>query len=432
MFFLPFDRKINDRVPWVVFLLVAVNVAITFHVYFGFREERIEAILGAYGAIPRELRAQTWITHMFLHAGPAHLLGNMAFLVLFGMNVERRLGPVATLVLYFASGIAALAVFAGFNPGFDGPLVGASGAISGVVGMYLVLFQKRVVEVLWFAVFVGGIVKLPSLVVAGFWIGLEALQAVFLNHAVTVAHWAHVGGFAGGFLLTSLLLKVYRGHPEIYAPHGDAPRPPDRFEEKGYIPDFVPPPAAAGYRLVATEWRPITARLRGEIDGVAPGSGPFATAARVAAGLAEPQAQDLRARLTRAGLPVAVLPAASERPDAPIVVVEELSAGPERIALRDSRGASRIVPLKSVCRIQSGFARGGVPILDLVARDPWLRYRFSGAISSGGVESAARALAAMGLPGSKEAEALLAGQGPRFESLMELDDYMRWKLQLGS
>jgi len=427
MFFLPFDRKVNDRIPWMIFLLVAVNLAITFHVYFGFRENRIQAIFDAYGANPSGLRTHAWITHMFLHAGPAHLLGNMAFLILFGMNVERRLGPVAMLGLYFASGFAALAVFVGFNPAFKGPLVGASGAISGVVGMYLILFRKRVVEVLWFAVFVGGIVKLPALVVASFWIGLEVLQAVLLNTAVTVAHWAHVGGFAGGFLLTPLLLKVHRGHPELYAPPGDATREPDRFEEKAYIPEFSPPPAAAGFRLVATVWRPITPRLRGEINGVLPGSGPFATPARVAAGLAEPQAQDLRARLARAGLPVAVLTLDSERPDAPMIFVDEISAGPGGISIRDPRGASRLVPLKSVVRIQAGFAGGKVPILDVVARDPWIRYRLSGATSPGSVEPAARLLASLGF---KEAGSLLSGQVERFNSLNDLDEFLRWKLQL--
>src|SRR5262245_28820945 len=118
---------------------------------------------------------------MFLHAGPAHLVGNMLFLLLFGMNVERRLGPFVTLALYFLSGFAALALFLVFNTDFNAPLVGASGAVSGLVGMYLVLFRARTVEVMWFAFVVGGIVRVKSVAVAALWAGLELLQAVLLR-----------------------------------------------------------------------------------------------------------------------------------------------------------------------------------------------------------------------------------------------------------
>ncbi len=420
MLFLPFDRRINDRIPWVIFALAVVNAAITFHVYFGFDEARIEAIFKAWGAIPTRLEARAWVTHMFLHAGPEHVIGNLAFLILFGMNVERRIGSIATLVLYFLSGFAALALFTAFNRTFDAPLVGASGAVSGIVGMYLVLFRKRTVEVMWFAFVVGGIVRLPAIVVSSFWIGLEFLQAVLLNDRVMVAHWAHVGGFAGGFFLTRILLRFYRGHPEVYAADTKR-RVRDTFEEKSYIPDAVAAPRADSLRLVAGEWRPVTAHVRRIVDGVAPGAGAFATPERLAGGLADPQAQDLRAQLVRAGFPAAILPQQDEIPAAPVVFIDRLEILPEGIAMVDSRGAQLMLDPRSVVRIQMGAVRGSTPIVDLVARDPWRRFRLSGATASVPVAKAAVALRAA-FPGLDEKEA-------EFDSLAELDGYFRWRLQ---
>jgi membrane associated rhomboid family serine protease len=420
MLFLPFDRRINDRIPFVVFALVAVNVAITVHTFFGFDEERINAIFMDWGAIPTDLKPSAWVTHMFLHAGPAHVVGNVAFLILFGMNVERRLGSVVTLALYFLSGFAALALFLAFNRDFDGPLVGASGAVSGIVGMYLVLFRKRTVEVLWFAFFVGGLVRLKSVVVASFWIGLELLQALLLNEKAVVAHWAHVGGFAGGAALTVLIIRLYKGHPEVYAAHEEEAKAPDRFDEKAYIPDAPAAPRGDGMRLVAREWRPMSGLVRRIVDGVAPGSGAFARPSRVAAGLAAPQADDLRGRLERAGYPSAVLPQKDEVPEAPVVFIDRLDIVPDGIAIVDFRGCPQVISPANLVRIQTGIA-GSTPILDLVTRDPWRRYRMSGATAAVPVEERIEWLREP-FPGFESAER-------PFESLAEMDEYFRWRLQ---
>jgi len=420
MLFLPFDRRINDRIPWVVFMLVALNTAITIHTYFGFDEARIVAIFREWGAIPTGLEARTWISHLFLHAGPAHLVGNMAFLILFGMNVERRLGSAVTLVLYLLSGFAALALFAVFNQGFNEPLVGASGAISGIVGMYLVLFRKRTVEVMWFAFVVGGIIRLPSLVVASLWIGLELLQAVMLNEKVMVAHWAHVGGFAGGFGLAVLLVQFYRGHPEVYASDTQR-RVRDNFDEKAYIPDAPSRPNPNGLRLVAREWRPLTAALRRIIDSVAPGSGAFSTPSRLVGGLAPPQADDLRMRLERSGYSVAVLPQEDESPAAPLVFLDRLEADGKGLVLIDGHGARFAIDPRLVVRVQSGTVRGSTSIVDVVTRDPWRRFRFSAATASMPFDLVAESLRGA-LPGRED-------NGASFGSLAEMDEYFRWRLQ---
>lgn len=420
MIFLPLDRRINDRVPWLVISLVVVNVAITIHTHFGFNEARINAAFAQWGAIPVSLSARAWVSHMFLHAGPAHVIGNMAFLVLFGMNVERRLGAVATLVIYFLSGFAALALFVAFNRGFTGPLVGASGAVSGVVGMYLVLFRKRTVEVMWTAFVTAGIVRVPAVVVASFWIGLELLQAILLNDKVLVAHWAHVGGFAGGFALTPALLTVYRGYPEIYASETKR-RVRDTFEEKAYIPDAPAAPRADGWTIVAKEWRPVTMAVRRIVDGVAPGSGAFSRPSRIAGGLAAPQADDLRARLDRAGYTATVLPHPHEIPETPLVFIDRLETTADGLDLVEARGARQAIDPRRVVRIQAGMSRGATSILDIVTRDPWRRFRLSGATASAPLEKMVETVRA--------AFPEFESTGATFESLAELDEYFRWRLQ---
>jgi membrane associated rhomboid family serine protease len=419
MLFLPFDRRINDRIPWAIYVLVAINSAIMVHTYFGFDEDRIKLIFETHGAIATDLKPAAWVKHMFLHAGPGHLVGNMAFLILFGMNVERRLGPVATVALYFLSGFAALATFVAFNRDFDAPLVGASGAVSGVVGMYLVLFRKRTVEVVWFAFVVGGIVRLRAVIVATFWIALELVQAVLLNEKVMVAHWAHVGGFAGGFGLTPLLLQAYRGYPVLYAAETKL-RTRDGFDEKAYIPEAIAPARPAGMMLVAREWKPVTSVIRRIVDGVSPGSGAFARPSQVAAHLAPPQAEDLRSRLDRAGFPGALVAQQDEIPEMPFIFVDRVESTPEGLVLIEPRGARHAIDPRLVAKIQSGSVRE-VRILDIVMREPWRRYRISGATASVPIEQATETL--RGLAAVEESPAA-------FGSLTDLDEYFRWRLQL--
>ncbi|HTF56390.1 MAG TPA: rhomboid family intramembrane serine protease, partial [Planctomycetota bacterium] len=338
MLFLPFDRKINDRIPWVIWGLLAVNVAVFVVVNWFHSLRHLQDIFNNYGAIPHDLHGYAWVTHLFLHANEAHLVGNMAFLLLFGMNVERKLGPAVTLGVYLLSGFAALAAFAAVNSDLRHPLIGASGAISGVVGMYLVLFRRRVVDVLWWAFVVAGIVRLPAVFVATFWFALEVLQALLFNKYAEVAHWAHVAGFAAGYLVILAGRRILPSYPDIYASTEDAPKAADRFEEKAYIPEAPAGPKADGLRLIARDWRPLTSGLRRIVDGVLPGSGAFATPARIAAGLAPPQAEDLRARLERAGFLALIQPQEREIPSAPLVFIDELSAGSEGLILRDPRG----------------------------------------------------------------------------------------------
>ena len=146
---------------------------------------------------------------MFLHAGPMHLLGNMVFLWVYGDNVELRIGRLRFLLFYFLCGLAAAGFHLAFEAGSEIPVVGASGAIAGVLGAFLLLFPKAHVLMLVPVFFFITFIELPAwvLLLSWFAIQLPPVQGLlgFLEvHGV--AYWAHVGGFATGCLLLPLFL----------------------------------------------------------------------------------------------------------------------------------------------------------------------------------------------------------------------------------
>jgi membrane associated rhomboid family serine protease len=158
-----------------------------------------------------EPTAPTWLTPftaMFMHGGLLHLGGNMLFLWIFGNNVEDSMGPVKFLIFYLLGGIAAAALQVVIGPDSTVPNIGASGAIAGVLGGYLILFpQARVITVI-FIVFFFTIVELPALLILGFWFVQQVLFGYFdLGSAGAnsgVAYFAHIGGFLFGLLAIKL------------------------------------------------------------------------------------------------------------------------------------------------------------------------------------------------------------------------------------
>ena len=150
-------------------------------------------------ALPQAPSGLTLVTSMFLHGGFMHLLGNMVFLWVLGDNVEDALGHKRFVVFYLAAGVIAALAHALTEPGSKIPMIGASGAISGIIGAYLMLHPKaRIKTLVW--VF---IVSLPAWVVLGFWIGFQALSAAMATGGAGggVAWWAHIGGFIAGVIL---------------------------------------------------------------------------------------------------------------------------------------------------------------------------------------------------------------------------------------
>lgn len=236
---LPLTDAVRPRaVPWVTIGLVAANVAfwLLYQLPTGL-EESVDEIGFRACAVAGDCTEDTlpWVLtatgSMFAHGGWAHLVGNMLFLAAFGVRVEDRLGPVRYLVLYLIAGYAATALQGGAELAWmteedtNIPGIGASGAISGVLGAYLVLFPfARVLTVLLPMFFL----RVPALALLAVWFAVQALEGTYgLAHPegefVGIAFFAHVGGFVAGVLLATLmapeswpraLLRGQRGEKE--------------------------------------------------------------------------------------------------------------------------------------------------------------------------------------------------------------------------
>ena len=165
----------------------------------------------------------TWatiFTSMFIHGGLLHLAGNMMFLWVFGNNIEARLGHVVYLVFYLASGGLATLSHWIIDPSSVTPLVGASGAIAGVMGAYLLFYPKNRINSIIIFFFIT-VVQLSAMWLLGFWFLWQLIQAVVtigISDQVSVAFWAHVGGFVAGMALTALY-KLFTGQ-SLLPPRG--------------------------------------------------------------------------------------------------------------------------------------------------------------------------------------------------------------------
>jgi membrane associated rhomboid family serine protease len=148
----------------------------------------------------------TIFTSMFMHGGWFHVGGNMLYLGIFGNNIEDTLGHVRYLLFYLASGVAAALAQVVVNPSSDVPMVGASGAVSGVLGAYLLLFPHAHVTTLIILGFFFRVVRVPALIVLGFWIVLQVLNGLgSFGARGGVAFFAHIGGFLAGMALLFVL-----------------------------------------------------------------------------------------------------------------------------------------------------------------------------------------------------------------------------------
>lgn len=144
---------------------------------------------------------------MFLHGGWFHVLGNMLYLWIFGDNVEDRMGHFKFLVFYLLSGYIATIAHVFYSPGSAIPLIGASGAIAGVLGAYLILFPRARVLTLVFIFVIIQVVPIPAVVFLGIWFVLQIFNgtaSLSAQSAQGVAFWAHIGGFVAGMLLVKL------------------------------------------------------------------------------------------------------------------------------------------------------------------------------------------------------------------------------------
>lgn len=198
--FLPIGDSVKRKsFPVLTIMLILVNVFVFFFSAFVLSEEEIlrHAFIPAFPSII------TVFTHMFLHADLFHLLGNMWFFWIFGDNVEDKLGKTKFLFLYFFSGLGALTLHYLLNLGSAIPIVGASGAISGILGAYVLMFRNAKIRVYYGYFFTG---NLPAWVYAFIWFGFQFLYGIItFGEAAGIAFFAHIGGFLAGMLLVSVL-----------------------------------------------------------------------------------------------------------------------------------------------------------------------------------------------------------------------------------
>ncbi len=200
------DNQSRGGIAIFTLALIAINVLV-FLYEASLDAQALQDFVTTYGVIPAEIQNGedlfTLITSMFVHGGWAHLIGNMLFLWVFGDNIEHRLGPVLFLLFYLGTGLAASAGHILTNQGSTIPSVGASGALSGVLGAYLVMYPTNRVRLLILRL---GIVSVPALMFLGIWFVqqlINGVAALTVDTAQTtcVAFWAHIGGFVAGAAL---------------------------------------------------------------------------------------------------------------------------------------------------------------------------------------------------------------------------------------
>lgn len=192
------DSTRAETAPLLTLILIGVNTTI-------FLFSTFQGVLGAlvdrFGFTPNAALAkpEIIITSTFLHAGILHLASNMWFLWLYGDNIEDRFGRAPFLGLYLASGVAgnvAQALFTGLQSIV--PVIGASGAVAGVMGAYLICYPRARVKTLFILVFYPLFFQLPALLLLSAWMVGEFWMAIVAQPGDFVAHWAHVGGFVTG------------------------------------------------------------------------------------------------------------------------------------------------------------------------------------------------------------------------------------------
>lgn len=215
------DENPTKRKPFVTIALIVANIAVYFYQLFLLGEEGTINIYLNYGAIPAVLVFDffalpdlpvswiTLVTSMFLHGGLLHLAGNMLYLWIFGNNIEDTLGHVRFILFYLLSGIVAALVHALIFSNSLVPMVGASGAISGILGAYVILYpRKRIVVLIWLLIFIK-FVRVPAVIVLGIWFLLQ-INGGFANltgEDQGIAFFAHIGGFVAGIGLLMLMRR---------------------------------------------------------------------------------------------------------------------------------------------------------------------------------------------------------------------------------
>ena len=217
---IPLRDSVPARKPPVVMWGILATCLLVFLYELGLTEPEVAWLFRTFGVVPARLLGPeppyfTLVTSLFLHGGWVHLLGNMLYLWIFGNNVEDAMGHGRFAVFYLLCGFAAAAVQVAFQPDSPVPMVGASGAIAGVLGAYLVLFPHARILALVPLGFFTQLTEVPAVLFLPLWFLLQLLYGLASLGVQTqlgggVAFWAHVGGFVAGVLLVRLFVPRRR------------------------------------------------------------------------------------------------------------------------------------------------------------------------------------------------------------------------------
>lgn len=215
---IPFrDNNPSRTFPFFTLMLIAGNIGVfVFSMFVG-----IPSMAKVFGAVPASLLSFSTIqpigpvtsifTSMFLHAGFLHLAGNMLYMWIFADNIEDKMGHIGFLIFYLTGGAVAAYSHALFSHHSTVPMVGASGAISAVLGAYIYLFPRARIDTLVFFGFFFQVIQIPALIVIGFWAIIQIVSGLLDSSAGGgVAWFAHVGGFLYGLIVVRILLPKRR------------------------------------------------------------------------------------------------------------------------------------------------------------------------------------------------------------------------------
>lgn len=246
------DENPTELIPYITVAIIALNVIAWIYIQgAGFTDSVIFGSICKFGLIPAEVTGHTdgyrgvelapgvpcifggrnWftlVTSMFLHGGWLHLIGNMWFLWVFGNNIEDSMGHIRFLIFYLLTGVLAGLVHIYSSIDSMVPTVGASGAVSGIMGAYLILYPRvRVQTLFWIIIFIK-IIAVPAWVVLIQWFVLQFLYwlTTTSNAEGGVAVWAHIGGFVAGILL----IKLFENRKLVRARTGQLQPPHDHHE----------------------------------------------------------------------------------------------------------------------------------------------------------------------------------------------------------
>ena len=208
------DDNPTSSFPFVTIGLILANALVFYHqITLDFTES--QRFISQWGAIPYQIThgevfhdapsiplPLTLFSSMFLHGGFLHLFGNMLYLWIFGNNIEDALGHFRFFLFYLVCGLLAAAVQIFSGPDMTVPMIGASGAIAGILGAYLLLFPRARVLTLLFVIIFVKLIRIPAIIILGFWFIIQLLGAG--TAATNVAFFAHIGGFISGLILVKV------------------------------------------------------------------------------------------------------------------------------------------------------------------------------------------------------------------------------------